>query len=201
MLVPLDFLMIILAGISAYYLRYAEFVQGLRPVIFNLPFNNYLKALLVIATLWLIVFSLSGLYTIRGPKRFAREIYRVILACSTGFMLIVILIFIRRELFDSRFIILSGWFLAIIYISFSRGVIRFIQRVLFKKDIGVHKVVLVGNSKTTDTLIYEFSTNKNSGYEVVKRLLNFDSESSQELEDLLKTKNIDEIIQSDPNLS
>lgn len=201
LLVPLDFLMIILAGISAYYLRYAEFVQGLRPVIFNLPFNNYLKALLVIATLWLIVFSLSGLYTIRGPKRFAREIYRVILACSTGFMLIVILIFIRRELFDSRFIILSGWFLAIIYISFSRGVIRFIQRVLFKKDIGVHKVVLVGNSKTTDTLIYEFSTNKNSGYEVVKRLRNFDSDSSQELEDLLKTKNIDEIIQSDPNLS
>ncbi|HOZ56296.1 MAG: UDP-glucose:undecaprenyl-phosphate glucose-1-phosphate transferase [Parcubacteria group bacterium ADurb.Bin316] len=201
LLVPLDFLMIVLAGVSAYYLRYAEFVQGVRPVIFNLPFDNYLKALLVIALLWLAVFSLSGLYSIRGPKRLAREIYKVILACSTGFMLIVILIFIRRELFDSRFIILAGWLLAIIYISIARAFIRYLQRILFKKDIGVHKVVLVGDSKTTDTLIYEFSTNKNSGYEVVKRLRNFDGNDSQELEELLKAKEVDEIIQSDPNLS
>jgi exopolysaccharide biosynthesis polyprenyl glycosylphosphotransferase len=200
-LVPLDFLMILAAGISAYNLRYAEFVQNLRPVIFNLQFGTYLQILVVIALLWLVVFSLSGLYNIRGVKKFAAEIYQIILACSTGFMLIVILIFIRRELFDSRFIILIGWILAIIYISFSRGIIRLIQRLLFKKGIGVHKIVLVGNSKTTDILISEFASSQWSGYEVVKRLRNFDSDSVQELTELLSAKEVDEIIQSDPNLS
>lgn len=193
--------MILLAGITAYYLRYTEFIQGVRPVIFNLHLTSYIKVLSIIDILWLVVFSLAGLYSIRGARKFTQEIYKIILACSTGFMLIVVLIFIRRELFDSRFIILAGWIFAIFYISFSRGIIRFIQRILFKKGIGVHKVVLVGNSKTTDTLIYEFSRSKNEGYEVVKRLRNFDSESAQELENLLKSKEVDEIIQSDPNLS
>lgn len=201
LLVPLDFLMIILAGLSAYYLRYAEFVQGLRPVIFNLKLDDYLKALVLIALLWLIVFTFSGLYKIGGARKFAVEIYRIILACSTGFMLIVILIFIRRELFDSRFIILSGLVFAIIFISISRGIVRYAQRALFKKGIGVHKIVLIGNTKTTDVLINEFSSSKNSGYDVVRRLRNFDSDSIKELEELMQTKEVDEIIQSDPNLS
>jgi exopolysaccharide biosynthesis polyprenyl glycosylphosphotransferase len=201
LLVPLDFLMIILAGISAYYIRFAEFTTGIRPVIFNLPFSGYLKALIIIALLWIIIFAFAGLYNIKDARRLAKEVYRVVLACSTGLMLIVILIFIRRELFDSRFIVLAGWILAILYISFSRILIRFIQRSLFKHGIGVHKIILVGNSQTTDNLINFYSKNRDSGFEVIKRLRNFDMETEEESENFLKTKEVDEIIQSDPNLS
>lgn len=201
LLVPLDFFMITLAGISAYYIRYAEFMQGLRPVIFNLPFGNYLQIVLLLSFLWVVIFALAGLYALKGARRLINEIYKVILACSTGLMLIVILIFIRRELFDSRFIVLAAWVLAIVYISLARILVRLIQRAMFKSGIGVHKVVLVGNSKTTDNLIAEFSSNKNSGYEVVKRLRDFGLETSQELAEYLKVKEVDELIQSDPNLS
>lgn len=193
--------MIVLAGVSAYYIRYAQFFQELRPVIFNLQFGGYIKIVLLIAALWLIIFAFSGLYNIKGSRRLAQEIFRVILACSTGLMLIVILIFVRRELFDSRFIVLAGWILSIIYISFSRSLIRLIQRALFKYGIGVHQVVLVGNSKTTDNLIYYFSSKKSSGYEVVKRFRDFSIETANELAEFLKTKEVDEIMQSDPNLS
>ncbi len=201
LLVPLDFLMIALAGISAYYIRYAEFFQQLRPVIFNLQFSGYLKIVFIIAFLWLIIFALAGLYAVKASRRLINEIYKVILACSTGLMLIVILIFVRRELFDSRFIVLAGWLLAIIYISIARGLVRLIQRALFKYGIGAHKVVLVGNSKTTDNLIREFSSKKNSGCEVVRRLRDFSIETAQELAEFLKTNEVDELIQSDPNLS
>lgn len=201
LLVPLDFLMMALAGISAYYIRYAEFMQGLRPVIFNLPFSGYLKIVLLFSFLWVVIFAFAGLYAVKGARRLINEIYKVILACSTGLMLIVILIFVRRELFDSRFIVLAAWILAIVYISLARATIRLIQRSLFKSGIGVHKVILVGNSKTTDNLIYEFSTNKNSGYEVVKRIRDFSMETAQELAEYIKVKEIDELIQSDPNLS
>ncbi len=200
-LVPLDYLMIVLAGVSAYYLRYADFMQSIRPVIFNLPFGEYLKVLLFIAFLWIIIFAFAGLYVINGNRKFIKEVYRLVLACSTGLMLIVILIFIRRELFDSRFIVLAGWFLSIIYLSLSRGLVRYIQRQLFKHGLGVHKVVIVGNSKTTDNLIHEFSANKSLGYEVVKRLKDFSIDTAQELEEFLKVKEVDEVIQADPNLS
>ncbi len=201
LLVPLDFIMIVLAGITAYYIRFAHFFTQIRPAIFNLPLGEYIKVLFLIAVLWLLIFALAGLYNIKGVRRLIKEFYRVILACSTGLMLIVVLIFLKRELFESRFIVLFGWVLAIIYISLSRSLVRLLQRHLFKYNIGVHKVILVGNSKTTDNLIYEFSSIKNSGYEVVRRLRDFSIETAQELSEFIKIKKVDEIIQSDPNLS
>jgi exopolysaccharide biosynthesis polyprenyl glycosylphosphotransferase len=160
-----------------------------------------MPALLLVALLWVIIFAFAGLYNIKSARRLVKELYSVVLACSTGFMAIVIYIFIRRDLFESRFIVLAGLILAILYISFSRSTIRAIQRTLFKTGIGVHKVVLVGNSKTTENLIQYFSTTKNYGYAVVKRLRNFSLEASQELEEFIKAKDVDELIQSDPNLS
>jgi exopolysaccharide biosynthesis polyprenyl glycosylphosphotransferase len=201
LLVPLDFIMIVLAGITAYYIRFAQFFTQIRPAIFSLPLGEYIKIVFLIAVLWLLVFALAGLYNIKGARKFMAEFYRVILACSTGLMLIVVLIFLKRELFESRFIVLFGWVLAIIYISLSRSLIRALQCYLFKHNIGVHKVVLVGNSKTTDNLIHEFSSTKNSGYEVVRRLRDFNMETAQELAEFIKIKKVDEIIQSDPNLS
>ncbi|OIO07970.1 hypothetical protein CO115_00875 [Candidatus Falkowbacteria bacterium CG_4_9_14_3_um_filter_36_9] len=202
LLLPLDFLMIVLAGLSAYYIRFAKIVTQIRPAVFNLDFGEYFKILIFMAIAWLVIFSFAGLYRIKkGSRSIIAEIYRIILACSTGFMLIVILIFARRELFESRFIVLVAWILAIIYISFARIFIRLIQRSLFKYGYGVHKVVIVGASKTTDNLIHYFFTHKDSGYLVIKRLRDFNIEASKELEEFLKIKEADEIIQSDPNLS
>jgi len=195
--------MIVLAGVSAYHIRFAEFTTDIRPVIFadNLPFAYYLKIVLFVAFLWLIIFALAGLYNIRSARKLVKEIYRVVLACSTGLMLIVILIFMRRELFDSRFIVLAGWILAIIYISLARAIVRWIQRALFIYGIGVRKIILVGNTKTTENLVKEFSQDKRFGYQIVKRLRDFSLETAQELKDFLKTKAVDEVIQSDPNLT
>jgi len=201
LLVPLDFLAIILAGISAYYLRFTAIATEIRPVIFSLPFGQYFNILLLIALAWLVIFALAGLYNIKGSRRLTEEVYRVILACSTGLVLIVVLIFIFRELFSSRFIVLAGWLLAIVYISFARVIVRLIQRLLLSYGVGVHKLVLVGNSSTTDILIHEFSTRKDLGFAIVKRLKNFSLEAEQELAEFVKTNEIDEIMQSDPNLS
>jgi len=201
LLVPLDYLMIILAGISAYHIRFARFSTDIRPVVFYLPFDDYLKVLFVIGLAWLIVFAFAGLYAIDSSRKLAKEVYRVFLATSTGLMLIVVLIFVRRELFDSRFIVLAGWIISFFYIAFGRGLVRLIQRALFAQGVGVHKVVLVGASKTTDSLIRYFSSNKSAGYDVIKRLRDFNLETSQELAEFIRGREVDEVIQSDPNLS
>lgn len=201
LLVPLDYAMIILAGLTAYYLRFSDFFKDLRPVTFMLSFDSFVKALLPLGFLWIIVFSLSGLYNIRSARKLFKEIYRVFMACSTGFMLVVILIFIRRELFDSRFIILAGWLLAVIYVSFGRSFVRLVQRNLYNLNIGVKKIIVVGAGKTADALVGYFSKNHGYGYEVVRRARDFELETSQELQEFLKLKEVDEIIQADPNLT
>jgi exopolysaccharide biosynthesis polyprenyl glycosylphosphotransferase len=102
--------------------------------------------------------------------------------------------------------VLAAWILAIIYVIFARILIRWFQRYLFKYGVGVHRVVLVGDSKTADNLMREFSKNKRLGFEVVKRLRDFSIESAKDLSDAIESFNgkkeryVDEIIQSDPNL-
>jgi len=45
--IPLDFLAVLLAGIVAYGLRFSPYVKQLRPVLFNLPFDQYLNFLFI----------------------------------------------------------------------------------------------------------------------------------------------------------
>jgi exopolysaccharide biosynthesis polyprenyl glycosylphosphotransferase len=199
--IPVDFIVIVLAGISAYYLRFSSFFADVRPVIFNLPFPNYLRSVLVVAVLWILIFIIAGIYQIRNTRQLAQELQKIFLACSTGLALVAIVIFFQRELFDSRFIVLVGWFLAVIYLSITHILIRWLERRLYSFGIGIHKVIMVGNSKTTDNLIAEFSSNKKAGFEVVKRIRDFSLETAQELADFIKERPVDEIIQSDQNLT
>jgi exopolysaccharide biosynthesis polyprenyl glycosylphosphotransferase len=200
-LVPLDYLAIILAAVTAYYLRFSDFFKGLRPTILNLHFETFLNISLLMAFFWVIIFSLAGLYNIRSARKLVPEVYRVVLACSTGLMLVVVVIFVRRELFDSRFIVLAAWILAIVYVSSARAIVRGIQRLLLKHGLGTKKVIIVGTGKTSDVLVGNFSENKGLGFKIVKRLRDFELTTAQELEEFLKTGEVDEIIQADPNLS
>lgn len=208
-LLPLDYALLVLAGVSAYFLRFSSFSTGIRPIMFNLPFPEYFKAVLLISFLWIIIFAISSLYSFKN-RRLSQEIYRIFSACSAGFVLIVILIFFRRELFDSRFIVLTAWILAIIYISIGRILIYWLKKALFAHGIGVRNVILVGAGKTGDSLVKEFFTKKYSGFRVIKRVRDFSLDTSKELSEFIKTFNqssgskrerVDEIIQSDPNLS
>lgn len=199
--IPVDFVLLVLAGLSAYYLRFSNWSANIRPIIFNLQFSSYLQTLIIIAFLWIIILALSGVYSIRSARKLAQEIRKIFFACAAGLALIAIIIFFQRELFDSRFIVLVGSVFAFLYLSIAHAFIRWLQRRLYGYGIGVHKVILVGNSKTTDNLIAEFSSNKKSGYEVIKRVRDFSLETAQEIAEFIQGREVDEIIQSDPNLT
>lgn len=200
-LIPLDFGLLILAGISAYHLRFSNLSENIRPIIFNLPFNSFFESLLIISFVWVLILAFSGLYNIRGALKLAQEMRKIFFACSTGLAIVAIMIFFRRELFDSRFIVLAGWIIAVLYLSIAHAFIRWFQRRLFLFGVGIHKVILVGNSKTTDSLMAEFSRNRKLGFDVVKRARDFSLETSQEILEFIKDQEVDEIIQSDPNLT
>lgn len=199
--IPVDYVLLILAGLSAYRLRFSDWSANMRPIVFNLQFPNYLHSLFFISFLWILLLAISGIYSIRSARKLAQEIKKIFFACAAGFALIAIIIFFRRELFDSRFIVLIGSVFALLYLSIAHAFIRWLQRRLYKFGIGVHKVILVGNSKTTDNLIVEFSSNKKAGFEVIKRIRDFSLETAQELSEFIKGREVDEIIQSDPNLT
>ncbi len=195
--VPLDFLMLVLAAISAYYIRFQSFYTELSPVIYDLPFRRYMEIILPVALGWLIIFALAGLYKIKSTRRIIDELAHVIFACSTGVMAIIIYIFLKRELFSSRFVVLAGWIVAIIFVFIGRIIIIYAQRAFLKRGIGNRKVVLVGNSKTGTIIKKELLNHPAFGYEIAGEFDRFDERA---LDKIVREKEVDEIIQTDQNM-
>ncbi|MBI3115462.1 MAG: sugar transferase [Candidatus Kerfeldbacteria bacterium] len=199
LLVPVDILMLLAAASVAYYLRFTA-LTDIRPVLYELPFGEFARIIVLVLVGWIAIFAMSGLYAFRATRRAVDEIAKIFLACSTGFVLIVLLTFFNRDLFSSRFIILAGWVLAMLFVSFGRLVVRAIQHAFFRKGIGVHQIVVVGSDQTTEDLIGYLATNKLLGFKVVQRLDDASDAALATLAEKRALLHFDEIVIADPQL-
>lgn len=199
LLVPIDFAVLLAAGLLAYYIRFTT-ISGLRPVTEVIAFKSYLNILFVIAALWIAIFAISGLYTIRSTRRAVDEMTKIFLACSTGVLFLIVVIFFKRELFASRFVVLVGWALAIALVIIERSVVRAIQHAFFKRGLGVHNVVIIGDDDTTRDIIGYLSTQPSLGYRIVERFGEVEPDFSQKFLERMRAVRIDEVIQADPSI-
>lgn len=199
-LVPIDYLMVMVAGIGAYYVRFWEPVKDIRPVIFNLPFGFFFNWLIVFGLIWLASFAVAGLYSMKGNSRWIDEISKIILGCSTAVMMLMFVFFFSRSLFDSRFIILAGWFFSIATVIFGRGLVRLIQRRLYYFGVGVHRVVVIGEGRLSQDIIVSFAKNIKAGYRVVEQFKDFDASTIKKLEKMKQEDKFDEILVATPHL-
>ncbi|HUT22624.1 MAG TPA: sugar transferase [Candidatus Bipolaricaulota bacterium] len=195
-----DYILLLLAAITAYFLRFKQEITEIRPVIFDLPFDKYIIAALVVSVVWILFFFISRLYNFKKPT-LTDELARIFMACSTGMAAIIIYMFFVRELFESRFIVLAAWILSIVYIVLGRFIIRMIQNHLYKTGWGTNKVVLVGYNAYTQTIKDTINKESSLGLKIIGQIKEIDSTAFDKLVEWHKKYFIDEIIQSDPNIS
>lgn len=196
-LVPFDYFMLILAGIFVYYLRFNALV-ALRPVIYEIPFSRYFISLLVIFLTWLSIFVLTGLYSLSEKRHFSKEFSKIFLACSVGTMLIVLFIFFKGEYFSSRFIILAGWLMTIVFVSFGRILVHYFQLVCYRRGKGLEPILVFGSSELAKKIARYVQSSPGMGYKILG--------TPQTVDELIKTwslkaYSINQIIQADPNLN
>jgi exopolysaccharide biosynthesis polyprenyl glycosylphosphotransferase len=194
---PLDYLAIILAGFAAYGLRFSNIVTSIRPVIFNLSWNKYWPLVLVVGVGWLVIFALNGLYKIDPNRKFASDISRIFMACSTGFAAITIYVFFTLQKFDSRFLVLVSGVLAVVFVIIERMAIRGIKAILYHQGIGLRKLIIVGNEDISQIISDSFKQKKYLGYAVVGIFDHFNEETKKQIKNL----HPDEILFTDPKAS
>lgn len=189
---PLDYLMLILAGFTAYILRFSEFFTKLRPILFeqNLTWNKYWPLIMFVALGWIIIFALSGLYHSNPNRKLAKDLRKVFFACSAGFAGISIYVFFSLQKFDSRFLVLAGCLLAIIYVSLGRIIIKLIKTYLHKIGFGLRKTIIIGDNKITEEIKNSLEKKLGLGYKITNVFKDFTEINKKEI---LKNKP-DEII-------
>lgn len=197
--VPVDFAMILLAAATAYFLRGLPVFQAYVSRVFNLSFEDYLNFALVAAPFFIFILAVEGLYKMRSTRRFWQEAYGVMKAITFGLIILIIAVFLNREWFSSRFVILVGWSLAVFYVVLARYIIQRIQKWLLKnRGMGVHRVLLIGYSDRMKKLRDKLVQNKELGYRVVDQI---DDTSIVHIKEIRQERGIDEIIIGDPTLT
>lgn len=205
-LVPVDYCMIIAAGLSAYAVRFGGTVTDIRPVFYELPIGEFLNVLLLAALAWVVIFAISGMYTMRGHRRFRNEFATILTACSTGTLAIIVLFFFQREFFSSRFILLTGLVFAVFYVTLGRLIVRSIQRLLLRRGVGVYRIALIGKDQVADQLVELYTKFPELGYRVVARFPEVTDAAMQELARLAserlqhEERGIDMVLEADSRL-
>lgn len=197
LLVPVDWLFLVLAGFFAYAVRFNEQVVAIRPIIFELPFQGYAQIVMYVATFWILIFAVSGLYTIKSQRSIVREIIDVSIACSAGLLVVILYIFWQREFFSSRFIVLLGFAAGIVFVSIGRVIVRMIQRRLYARGIGLHAVLLVGNSDIGSRIAEEYTRNTSLGYTLVHHIAMPTEQILDDVRNFSKNNHIDDILYID----
>jgi exopolysaccharide biosynthesis polyprenyl glycosylphosphotransferase len=197
--VPVDFLMIVLAALTAFSVRNVPQIIALKPKLYDFPFDVYLRVVILVAPLFLLVYAFYGLYNIRVTKKLSWEMLNVFFATSVGLMIIIVAIFLKREWFSSRFIILSAWLLATFYVIIARSFLYYLQKWLLKKyGYGVHRVLLIGNNGKLSVISKLINQDKGLGYRIVGQI---DTGRIKLIKEIKQSRGVDEIILCDPYLT
>ena len=190
---PMDFLMLLAAGATTYIFR-TEILRTFRPVFFefNLPLVKYLYLVIFVSALFIVSYTISGLYSMKVRIGVAEEFLKVLVSSSAAVMTLIVYIFLRQELFNSRFLVLGGWFFAILFVFLGRMSVRYLQVFFVSKyNFGIHKIMIVGNDHIATSIVNEINKNLSSGYRIVKHLLNPEIE---EIRSSVGNPGVDEVI-------
>lgn len=198
--VVVDYLLIVAAGMTAYVLRDNAIIQDLinKQGLYTISGRQFFVLVAVSAVACVVIYALDGLYNIRSTRRFWTEAYDVFKSTTVLVVLIIIGFFLQREWFSSRFIIASAWVLVITYVMIGRIMLHSLQKYLLTyKDIGVHRVLLVGMGEKVKYFCRVIRANKHLGYRVVGHV---EYVNIPQIKDLHADVGVDEVIVNEASI-
>ena len=135
-----------------------------------LPSNIYFAALIIIVPLFLILYTIFGLYRVNRTFGIFAEFTRVLEANLLGLLIINTILFVgsKNPYFSnfSRIMIFTFGIFNIILEVFSRNFVRILLRVFRKRGFNQKHILLVGYSDAAFKFIDKVSKNPGWGYHV-----------------------------------
>ena len=164
-LIIADFLTILLSFFIAYVIR----VQiDPRPLLEPVYAFEYARSAFIIAPVWVMIFASLGLYSPNTYNKRLLEWSKILIGSFIGILLIIGWQYVSEDIiFPARLVAVYTFVGSFILIIFERELLRFIRSLLFRFNIGVNRVLVIGNSLTTRDIADNLSDTKKSGYKIV----------------------------------
>jgi exopolysaccharide biosynthesis polyprenyl glycosylphosphotransferase len=160
-----DFLALVAAFVGAYILR----VSLSDKIVANpISSETYLAVFLTLLPFWILIFALLGLYNSNIYERRFREAGRLFIGSFIGLLFVIFWSFLSADpIFPAKLVPIYGFGLAFLFLLLFRNLARLVRTSLFSFNIGLTKVVLVGNTAMTHELLHSLANSKQSGYKIM----------------------------------
>ncbi|MFH1710001.1 MAG: undecaprenyl-phosphate glucose phosphotransferase [bacterium] len=165
LLIVIDAVMINVAFILAYYARFEWFLGEMPAIVPQL--HRFYYSLVFVTFLWLALFKLLGLYDKKDITSTADEASSIFGATIAGVLLLFALLFLYREFWFSRALLIYALLICSALMIFSRYVLNSVQRELYKRGVGVRRTLILGAGEIGQGLAFKISTEKEIGYKAV----------------------------------
>ena len=161
-----DSISIIMAFISAYYIR--QGFTGTR-LFYNppVPFIMYLPVLVLVIIVFPCVFFISGLYQPIRSISYLKEILNILKASILGVFLTFALAFCLKLGFVSRSLLFLFWFLITLYLPIIRIILRYFLASLYLKGYNSQQVLIVGKGELAEKISFTLNKHPELGFHII----------------------------------
>ena len=157
------------ALLSAFVLSYILRVKlDPRPLLEQIPANDYLWAFIFVLPFWILVHAAIGLYSQSTYEYRAKETGRLLIGSFVGILVVIGYDFVTSgELFPARLVPVYGLGLGFALLFIFRNLARILRHLLFRLGIGVSAVLVVGDTPITHELVESIRNTRSTGLRVV----------------------------------
>jgi lipopolysaccharide/colanic/teichoic acid biosynthesis glycosyltransferase len=117
--------------------------------------------------LWLILFALNQLYDVRYLLAGLQEYGKIIVACTLGILVLVVLSFVEPNLSVSRSWLVLCWVFGILFVGIERFLIRRIVRILRGRGYFLTRALIVGANEHAKAIARQLAPATQSGVQVI----------------------------------
>lgn len=160
-----DFLALVAAFSAAYILRVK---LDPRPLVEQIPAMTFFFTAITVVPLWILVNALIGLYGRDIHEKRFTELGRLLIGSFLGILVVLGYDFVSdSQLFPARLVPIYGLFLGFSFLLLFRTVARILRRLLFKYDIGISNVLLIGDTTATTEMAEAIRNTKRTGQRIL----------------------------------
>ncbi len=162
-----DFLALVAAMATAYILR-VKWAVGIDQAPITSNGRTFLGVFLLVLPFWILIFAMLGLYNYSIYEKRFKEFGRLLIGSFIGLMLVIFWNFLSAEpIFPARLVPIYGFVFGFVFLVVFRNLARILRVQLFRRDSGLTRVLLIGNTAMTRELADWLANSKKSGYKIV----------------------------------
>ena len=162
-----DFLALVAAFIVAYVLR-VKWAIGIDQAPITSNGRTFVAIFLTVLPFWILIFAFLGLYNYSIYEKRFKEFGRLLIGSFIGLMLVIFWNFLSSEpIFPARLIPIYGFGFGFLFLVIFRNLARIARVLLFRRESGLTRVLLIGNTLMTRELADWLANSKQSGYKIV----------------------------------